>query len=215
MRPIVPGLLVGASLFFAGWLTATLTVGSSSNSPVVQGASERGIDTRSLVAQLDRIEALVRAGPVMPEQGPTPAREPVKQGAHDIEQRLDALQAKLDELASSAALATAGLEELSRAKPEPDQKALLALHGQSTKDQEFVRRRVIGLDHRDVTAAYGTPTKKRSIEGAVGTPDGILGPPVIEWIWDMPSAGVVLDILFVQEKAAWASFKSRSYLSER
>ncbi len=210
MRAIVFGLISGATCFVAGWLFANSWVAPSKTDP--DSASRResiSAGTSDLLARLDRIESAL-AQPRVSDSASTPTRTPASDapGGPSTEERLRALETKIDQLLAGSAAAATGLAEIAMTKPEPDQAALAKLLA-AGKDVLGVRRLVTGMSYRDATISFGTPTKKRDVPNS-----SIHDMPVAMWLWDHPAAGKVLMIEFAGGYAHTGYFAPRNALDE-
>ncbi len=212
MRSNLVGLAFGAACFVAGWLGANM---SNSSPATTTGASDRLERSSSvnpdLLARLDRIEAAL-AQPRISDSSPQPVRTPTAdgQGALSMDERMRALESKIDQVLARSEGAEKSLAEISMAKPEPDQAVLAKLFNSTRNGGGAVRRLTAGLSFREATLTFGTPTKKRDAPNSSN-----FETPTSDWMWDFPTADKVLIIQFVGGIARGADFFPRAALQDK
>jgi hypothetical protein len=204
----VAGALVLAGGWFARDMLHTDSVGLGE--PSSENASLRRVDAHS--AQLDRIEALLNRTP-QPVVGTAAARELDQSGDFGaLADRIASLESKVTEVLGKVNQVSASLEELSLAQPTPSQAGINRLFDAVAKDSSLMQRPTTGMTYRDATLSFGTPTVKRSREGARQASSGL---PVSEWLWEVPESGRVLLIQFAGGTAFWAVFTSHASLDDK
>lgn len=203
-------MFAGAGLFCCGWFANELL--TNGHQLPVTDATTVDSDGPALREQLDRIEAaLTRTPGPMPSAATARTSPPTAfADADDDGSALDAIRARLDRLLEMNESAATGLTELSAVKPRPDQAALTDLYRRCGQDRDAAQNFVGGMDYREATRVFGTPTRKVELaEVRIGNL------PVTRWMWEVTGTDQIFMVHFADNFARWAGFAARTFLDQR